>query len=122
MVVIGGHLKGAINMTDLSSVDPSQEDEDGVLTGDQPTEPSSTDDQATGKLDTVENDVIPSAVSEVARPVAAPPPAEDQPTKELRYTNPHGTFITGIDVSSEVGDAAHVIPCWITHSTCQQCE
>ena len=31
----------------------------------------------------------------------------EQQLAELRYANPHGTFITGIDINSEVGPIYH---------------
>ena len=40
-------------------------------------------------------------------PVITPLLEEGEPVKELRYANPHGTFITGIDVQSEVGSINH---------------
>lgn len=33
---------------------------------------------------------------------------DEQRLTELRYANPHGTFITGMDVDSEVGQNGHV--------------
>ena len=40
-------------------------------------------------------------------PVITPRLEQGEPVKELRYANPHGTFITGIDVQSEVGSINH---------------
>ena len=94
-------------MTDSSTtVDQPEQVEVDVAGSDlvEVEEASLKDNPLTETHDNSDKESKPDAEIEATPLVSAPPPVtEDQPLREFRYANPHGTFITGIDVNSEVG-------------------
>lgn len=102
VVKYGRYLR---KMTDSSTtVDQPEQVEVDVVGSDLVEEASLKDNPLTETNDNSDKESKPDAEIEATPLVSAPPPVtEDQPLREFRYANPHGTFITGIDVNSEVG-------------------
>lgn len=100
-------------------IDTSQEVSINLHTNDKLEDFPSGVDQVTQTRDNVEIEIKRGVeVESPATSVSVTPkgPGEQQ-LAELRYANPHGTFITGVDVNSEVGRTSH---CRTVHTTCRQ--
>ena len=119
----GWALTGKMTDTNRSTaeIDTSQEVDIDLDTNDNLEEVPSKGDPVTQIHHiNVENDI---KVGVAVEPQAAttvsvtPKGLGEQQLAELRYANPHGTFITGIDVNSEVGLTCH---CITVCTTCHQ--